>query len=151
MTLAHHRRNSTGGGHSSASMLAPHRRMTVMKSAVYLGDDLKAAALCCPRLFSAVRSSVYVPGDTCQSVYVNVLFLICCYLFVCLSFANREGLSWTEAPQIFAVAHQVNSSICPSWPIQPLPQHYLPFIFSSSGRAASSAWWPSPRWLRCSE
>lgn len=97
MKLAHHHWNSTRGGHGSASMLAPNRRMTVMKSIVYLGDDLKSASLWCPRLFSAVRS-VYVPGDTCQSVYVNVLFLvlICCYLFFCLfvclfEFCKQKG------------------------------------------------------------
>lgn len=66
-----------------------------MKSIVYLGDDLKSASLRCPRLFSAVRSSVYVPVDTCQSVYVNVqlfLFFLFVCLFVCLfEFCKQKG------------------------------------------------------------
>lgn len=98
-TCAHRQRNSARGGHSSASMLAPKLRMTAMKSIVYLGDDLKSASLWCPRLFSAVRSSVYVPVDTCQSVYVNVqmFFLFVC-LFVCLfEFCKQKGaqLNWS--------------------------------------------------------
>lgn len=43
---------------------------------------------------------MYVPVDTCQSVYVNVQNVLFFYLFVCsfvsLSFANTERLSWTE-------------------------------------------------------
>lgn len=48
---AHHQWNSTRGGHSSASMLAPKLRMTVMKSIVYLEDGLRSASRRCPRLF----------------------------------------------------------------------------------------------------
>lgn len=55
-------------------------------SIVYLGDDLKSASLQRPWFSSAERSSVYVPVDSYQSVYVNVqMFLFVC-LFVCMSF-----------------------------------------------------------------
>lgn len=75
-------------------MLAPKLRMMEMTSIVYLGDDLRSALLWCQRLSSAVKSSVYVPVDTCQSVYVNVQnvflnFFVC--LFVYLSFAAKPG------------------------------------------------------------
>lgn len=52
--------------------------------------------------------------DTCQSVYVNVqMFFLSVSLYVRLSFANVKGLSWTEAPEMFAAVN-IRPDLSPS-------------------------------------
>lgn len=52
--------------------------------------------------FLAVRSSVFAPVDTCQSVYVNVKMLFCFVFFICVYVCFARGsvelklLKWTS-------------------------------------------------------
>ncbi len=147
--------NSTCGGHSSASMLTPKLRMTEMKSIVYLGDDLKSASLWCPRLFSAVRSSVYVPVDTCQSVYVNVQMFLPVCLFVCMSvwvLQTERGSVELSAIDICSSSSSEQLHLSVLAPAHPTASQTLFTLnhFSARGECVSSALWLSLLWLRCS-
>lgn len=88
------------GGHGSASMLAPKRRTTVMKSVVYLETNLKhqhhSDARCALQHWAhPCMYRWYLPISVCECT--NVFYLS---LYVRLGFANVKGLSWTEAPEI---------------------------------------------------
>lgn len=120
-TCSHRQWNSTRGGHSSASMLAPKLRMKT--SVVYLGDELQAS-LWCPMLFTGHLCTYrLILANQCMWMYKCLLSFFICLFGFCkqkgaqLNWSSRDICSSSSSEQLF---------VCPG--LIP-PDHLLNIIY----------------------